>query len=288
MTLRDSLQDIIKKYLGDTGNSKRLKDAEDGIDVLTESDPVLKGIWQSFLLDCIPVAHAEPGCTPPPMLTWPLLPSAASQGSSYPSASVPSTPKRKRPSSPKNARAEVWQAPKSPQALSNRRRILISPRQKLKTVETTSSTKSKGKRQAATLEQKLEAIDYYRSNKVAQKEVVEYFNNRQTQGCNMPRLNQPLISSWLSAETRLRVDAATALPGARRTRNVKFPKLEEALGLWARQTTAAEVFVTGELLCSKGRELAGLLNIEEHELNFSSGWLDGFKRRYGIATCVEP
>jgi Tc5 transposase DNA-binding domain/Fission yeast centromere protein N-terminal domain len=77
---------------------------------------------------------------------------------------------------------------------------------------------------------------------------------------------------WLSSDASLIV----------KHRDVKFPLLEKALLYWTNQAIAGGMILSDDILQEKGRDFANYLNIEEDQINFSRGWVTGFKKRNSI------
>lgn len=60
----------------------------------------------------------------------------------------------------------------------------------------------------------------------------------------------------------------------------KFDKLEKILIKWFHQTRAANLPISGPIICDKARKIAEELKITD--FNASNGWINRFKNRHGI------
>ncbi|GAA5917852.1 hypothetical protein JCM5296_004402, partial [Sporobolomyces johnsonii] len=96
-----------------------------------------------------------------------------------------------------------------------------------------------------------------------------------------PKITQSTMSKWLSKEGEIREAALSLGPKAKRSRQVVYPDVEEALSLWCTQALSANVVLSGLLIIEKARDFARLLGPYD-ELDFSRGWLDKFKNRHGL------
>lgn len=67
-----------------------------------------------------------------------------------------------------------------------------------------------------------------------------------------------------------------------RHRDGKFPKLEECLALWHSHAEAAKLPTSDRALQIVARDIGAAIGIGSEELKFSSGWLQGFKARFGL------
>src|SRR4051812_9619254 len=67
-----------------------------------------------------------------------------------------------------------------------------------------------------------------------------------------------------------------------RHREVKFPLLEHAMGIWVENVIARGVTLTNLLIKEKAKIFTQAFNIQESDLVFSNGWLDKFKKRNNI------
>jgi hypothetical protein len=100
---------------------------------------------------------------------------------------------------------------------------------------------------------------------------------------------------WVSKKFDLKIDRSTVSKiiknsesilestkfCARRSKVVKFPKLEEMLREWFLRTENITI-ISDVMIVEKAKEIVKSLNTSEGSLNFSNGWLHSFKTRNKI------
>ncbi|KAF0295225.1 Tigger transposable element-derived protein 4 [Amphibalanus amphitrite] len=71
-----------------------------------------------------------------------------------------------------------------------------------------------------------------------------------------------------------------------RMRRGAYPQLEEALFAWLQEQAAANQAVSGQTMLARSQELARQLGVDDFKT--SSVWLDGFRKRHGLAAAGRP
>lgn len=114
-----------------------------------------------------------------------------------------------------------------------------------------------------------------------------------------PKKSHEQLAEWLQREFRLhkppsQSSVSRALAGkqiwekitdkhelkTKRSRNVKFPELEEAFAIWVFQRQENKTPICQDLIKETGRRMAEELDISEGERpKFSNGWMRSFCRR---------
>ncbi|KAJ7356426.1 hypothetical protein DFH08DRAFT_911795 [Mycena albidolilacea] len=101
------------------------------------------------------------------------------------------------------------------------------------------------KKENATLEQRIEILDWFHSNRKNQSKTAKHFDPIYPNLC----LKQPLISSWVHNEAKWRADSqshAGAAQKAKRLRQTQHPEVSEMLDLWVEQAMAQDLLLSGE------------------------------------------
>lgn len=144
------------------------------------------------------------------------------------------------------------------------------------------------KKENATLAQRIEILDWHHNS----------IDNSQTKTAahwdkiypNL-RLKQPLISSWLKYEKKLRAQLAEMeskgqadlTKRAKRAKQTEHPEVNEMLELWVARAMAHGVHVNGDILRQKWIQFADLACVpDDGRLTLSEGWLTAFKKRCGL------
>lgn len=88
--------------------------------------------------------------------------------------------------------------------------------------------------------------------------------------------------------------ALMTMPKVRRNRGGKLPDLEKTLAAWVRAQQAAQVVVKGDMIKEKGKSVLDDINTalppsEQMSMQFSTGWLCNFQRRWNLRlSAKEP
>ena len=141
------------------------------------------------------------------------------------------------------------------------------------------------KKENATLEQRIEVLDWHhKSVDKSQTKTAAHWNDIYP---NL-RLKQPTISAWLKDEEKWRTQFVEAegrgqWSKAKRMKQTEHPAVNEMLELWVAKAMADNVHVNGEILCQKWTKFADLVGVPNDErLNLSEGWLTAFKNCCGL------
>jgi hypothetical protein len=135
------------------------------------------------------------------------------------------------------------------------------------------------KKQAITLEQRRSLRNWAHSQhpKPSQKACIDWFYNKYNH-----KLSQSTVSESLSSHfTSLDDDSAT---GGQRLRLGQWPDLEKVLFEWQVRIEGQGGFTSGDILREKAKEIWARLPQYSNQPcpDFSSGWLDRFKKRHNI------
>jgi hypothetical protein len=142
-----------------------------------------------------------------------------------------------------------------------------------------SGSKSSKKPVRATLAQKLEVLDWHNKNGKNQTKTAKHFDAIYPEIC----FKQPLISSWVSEEDRIREQAETAASHFKRVRVTRFPQIDEMLDQWVTQALHSNLTINGDVIRAKWQEFASMEKIpSEKWLSLSQGWLTRFKDRHQL------
>lgn len=101
--------------------------------------------------------------------------------------------------------------------------------------------------------------------------------------------SQSTISRLLKDRTKIMKATTSGTLMKQRVRRGACPEVDEAMFKWATNQYSKGVVVTGELLKAYGRRLIANLNKSLPEgqqilLKMSSGWLEGFQKRYNLSS----
>jgi hypothetical protein len=89
------------------------------------------------------------------------------------------------------------------------------------------------------------------------------------------------VSDWVKSKPKF-LEQAVKNSDRKTLKKSDFEKVNEALFMWFTQQREKGMPLTGPLLQEKAKMLAELLGDEGRDFCASSGWLDRFKKRYGI------
>jgi hypothetical protein len=154
------------------------------------------------------------------------------------------------------------------------------------------------KKENATLEQRIEIINWHNANGKNQSKTARHFNPIYP---NL-KIKQPLIHSWVTHQDKWQrewaeAQARGAAPTMKRARQTQHPDVTEMMDLWVSKAMTNGILVTGETLRQKWRSFADLAGVPDDEhLTLSEGWLSCFKKRtnlkqlkrHGEAGSAEP
>ncbi|KAL8292790.1 hypothetical protein RQP46_001402 [Phenoliferia psychrophenolica] len=138
------------------------------------------------------------------------------------------------------------------------------------------------------------AVASWRSGKhKTQSDLITHLKALPVKGRDYTSLTQSVFSRWLSqAEGAVSAGAANPFSGGRKTfrsREVRFPRLEEALIAWMDKRDALGQQMTLPLIREKALRFRAILSIKPSLFKASAGWLNQFRhrRRHG-ESAVEP
>jgi Fe-S cluster assembly scaffold protein SufB len=136
------------------------------------------------------------------------------------------------------------------------------------------------KKENATLEQRIEILDWHHANGKNQSKTAKHFN---TIYPNL-QLKQPRISNWCKNEEKWREEYETSSAhSAKWICQTQHPQITKMLDLWVSKAMADKILLTGEVLCQRWRSFADLAGIpEDEQLSLSEGWLTRYKTRTGL------
>jgi transposase len=138
------------------------------------------------------------------------------------------------------------------------------------------------KKENATLDQRIEILNWYHANGENQSKTAKHFNLIYP---NL-KIKQPLVSAWVKEEAKWREEWARADAGMHATKRIcqtQHPDVAEMLDLWVSKAMADNLLITGEVLRQKWTTFADLAGVPEDErLSLSEGWLARFKNRNGL------
>lgn len=138
------------------------------------------------------------------------------------------------------------------------------------------------KKENATLDQRIEILDWYHANGKNQSKTAKHFDLIYP---NL-KIKQPLVSAWVKEEAKWREEWACTSGRthvAKRICQTQHPEVTEMLDLWVSRAMADNLLITGEVLRQKWTKFAELAGVPEDErLSLSEGWLARFKNRSGL------
>jgi hypothetical protein len=143
---------------------------------------------------------------------------------------------------------------------------------------TQAASRGEGKRAVLELRQKLEVVEFIEEFHWAQDRVADHFTKK-----FKLNVSQKSVSKWVSQKEELKQKVADTGGHLRRVRMVKHPLLDSSVALWFQAREMRGEPVTGPLIIAKAKRFAARLGLTEGYIEFSTGWLDGFKKRHGIA-----
>jgi hypothetical protein len=146
-----------------------------------------------------------------------------------------------------------------------------------------SSKSSKKKRRAITNAEKKLIRDFYNkdpNNKPSLKAIKAWFEETHYHTVSSSSISEILSDRY----SHLDDTADLIFPERKRQRQSRWPDLEDALNEWQIRMVRKGTTITGLSL----QEMAGVIwnrlpqYRDQEKPHFSQGWLDGFKKRYGI------
>jgi len=126
-----------------------------------------------------------------------------------------------------------------------------------------------------TNSQKYELCLYANHNKLTRKQYVDWVKQKWK-----VRVDESTITRILQTQNK-RLSSELITPEHKRNRSVMYPELELALKEFVLRYQH-QTILSDAILIEKAKLLASELEIPEDALQFSSGWLQGFKKRNGI------
>ncbi|EUC55756.1 tigger transposable element-derived protein [Rhizoctonia solani AG-3 Rhs1AP] len=137
-------------------------------------------------------------------------------------------------------------------------------------------------RQRLTLAQQLKVIDIYHKYKsLGSDEVIS-----RARRAGFVTICIQTVHRYIREEPAIRQYLAENIHHSnRRTRcsSVSMPQVEKALWVWIEDIERRNLRITGEIIKTKARKIAIDMGISPHDMiEFSEGWLTGFKKRYGL------
>ena len=123
-----------------------------------------------------------------------------------------------------------------------------------------------------TLSQKVKIIEESKKSDFSRKKICEEYS-----------ISKATISSILKDQKTHLENYDSGIPGKHKTmRKPDFPEIELTLYEWFTKMTRLNVPVSGPMLIGKAKKLHSNSKYKNDEFLFSSGWLEGFKKRYNI------
>lgn len=138
------------------------------------------------------------------------------------------------------------------------------------------------KKENATLEQRIEILNWHHKNGKNQTKTAVHFDKIYPS----LQLKQPRISAWIKHEAawRAEYEASGSLSrSVKRVRQTLHPEVTEMLDLWVSKAMADNLLLTGEVLRQKWKTFADLVGVPaDEQLSLSEGWLSRYKSRVGL------
>jgi hypothetical protein len=150
----------------------------------------------------------------------------------------------------------------------------------------------RGKYSAYTLEEKVWLLNHADNNKSLKAEdlasALALHVNEGQPADRVPRTapSKQSVNDWRKAANSLRQQLAERSSKGQavttqRNKAARYPELEEALFVWFRQQQSNDMTITEQLLREQAQVFGAKFNVHESFI-FSSGWMQKFKKRYGI------
>ncbi len=131
----------------------------------------------------------------------------------------------------------------------------------------------------ATVQQRIEVLDWYHANGKNQSKTARHFNAKYPH----LKIKQPLVSAWVKAEDKWREEYEKSGVNGHKMkpmRQSQHPEITDMMDLWVTKAMEDGLLLTGEVLCQKWKAFADLRGVPEDErLGLSEGWLTRFKKR---------
>ncbi|CAF0903433.1 unnamed protein product [Brachionus calyciflorus] len=130
------------------------------------------------------------------------------------------------------------------------------------------------KRKPSSLDEKIEILNDFNTNKLTVTQLVKKYNRPQS-----------TVSSVLKAENQEKIknlyENNLIQPSSKRMRGSNFVKIEEALDHWFKLVMSYKnITLNGPLIQAQAIKYATMLN--QPDFKARNGWLDGFKKRQNI------
>lgn len=114
------------------------------------------------------------------------------------------------------------------------------------------------KKETATVEQRIEILNWYHENGQNQSATARHFNSKYP---NL-QIKQPLISAWVKDESKWRQiwSQASGAHGrlVKHQQPVEYPEIAEMLDLWIAKAMEEGILISGEVLRQKWTTFADL------------------------------
>lgn len=129
----------------------------------------------------------------------------------------------------------------------------------------------------ATIQQKIQALDYYEQHNSSQNDTVNHFKR-----LNQFKISKSSFNRWLINSKSIRDSYKTLTPTAsghyKKLPNYRSSKVDQCLYKWYFQKVFQNIMVSEAEIVSKWNEFAAMLGEEqEHK---SNGWIYHFKKKY--------